>query len=383
MNFAPIVLTEEKKGLRIEVRNFLDQNRAFLTNSSAIDPWFELSPEFSCLLGKKGWIGMTWPKKYGGGERSYLDRYVVIEELLAAGAPVGAHWFADRQTGPLLLRFGTEEQKTFFLPKIVHGDCYFAIGMSEPNAGSDLAAIRTEAKKVAGGWKINGQKIWTSFAQTAHYMIVLCRTSPASTDMKNRHEGMSQFIVDLESEGVLRRPILNLAGEEHFYEVFFDDVFVPENRLVGKEHDGWHQVMAELAFERSGPERFLSNFQLYVEAVEILRLLPTSRLEKQVVGQLAARLMVLRQMSLSVASQLQAGALPVNEASIVKDLGTSFEQDLAESLRMILTVEPEADSPERISHLFSSSILKAPSFSLRGGTREILRGILAKGLGLR
>jgi alkylation response protein AidB-like acyl-CoA dehydrogenase len=382
MNFAPILLAEEDNALRTEVRNFLDEHRSFLTDSCAIDSWFVPSPEFSSLLGKRGWIGMTWPREYGGSERSYLERYVVIEELLAAGAPVGAHWFADRQTGPLLLRFGTEEQKSFFLPKIARGECYFAIGMSEPNTGSDLASIRTSAERVAGGWEITGQKIWTSFALTARYMVLLGRTQPPSADRKSRHEGMSQFIVDLEIDGVTRRPIRNLAGEEHFCEVFFDKVFVPEDRLVGEENDGWHQVMAELAFERSGPERFLSNFQLFSETVEVVRS-SAAELEKRMIGQLAARLMVLRQMSLSVAGQLQDGALPVNEASIVKDLGTSYEQDLAECLRMVVAVEPGCDDDERINHLFCSSILKAPSFSLRGGTREILRGILAKGLGLR
>lgn len=383
MNFTPILLAERENALRLEVRDFLAEQAHFLDNSCAIDSWAVPVPEFSRQLGRKGWIGMTWPGKYGGGERSYLERYVVMEELLAAGAPVAAHWFADRQTGPLLLRFGTEEQKSFFLPKIVRGECFFAIGMSEPNSGSDLASIRTEAKRVDGGWRVTGQKVWTSFALTAHYLVLLCRTAPPSADRKNRHGGISQLLVDLDSEGVTRRAIRNLAGEEHFCEVFLDDVFVPENMLVGKEHDGWNQVMAELAFERSGPERFLSNFQLFAEAVELLRTSSSGGEEKRVIGQLAARLMVLRQMSLSVASQLQTGALPVNEASIVKDLGTSFEQELAETLRTVVAVEPEADAAQRIGHLFSSSILKSPSFSLRGGTREILRGILAKGLGLR
>lgn len=382
MNFAPILLSGKENALRQEVREFLDQHSSFLDDSCAVDSWFVPSPEFSSLLGKRGWIGMTLPKEYGGRGMSYLERYVVIEELLAAGAPVGAHWFADRQTGPLLLRYGTEEQKRFFLPKIVQGECFFAIGMSEPNTGSDLASIRTEAKRVEGGWEITGQKIWTSFALTAHYMLILCRTMPPSNDKNSRHEGMSQFILNLSSEGVTCRPIRNLAGEEHFCEVFFDSVFVPESRLVGKENDGWHQVMAELAFERSGPERFLSNFQLFSEAVKMLQSSASGEEEKRVVGSLAARLMVLRQMSLSVAAQLQNGALPVNEASIVKDLGTSFEQELAETLRMVVAVEPGSGNG-RLAQLFSSSILKAPSFSLRGGTREILRGILAKGLGLR
>jgi alkylation response protein AidB-like acyl-CoA dehydrogenase len=383
MNFEPTTLSDKEDALRGEVRSFLDENRHLLNTSTAINSWSVSDPEFSRLLGKRGWIGMTWPKRYGGGERSYLERYVVTEELLAAGAPVGAHWFADRQTGPLLLRFGTEEQKSFFLPRMVKGECFFAIGMSEPNSGSDLASIQTKAKRVDGGWEISGQKIWTSIALSAHYMVLLCRTAPPSEDRRKRHEGMSQFVVDLASEGITRRPIRNLAGEEHFCEVFFDNVFVPEDGLLGKENDGWNQVMAELAFERSGPERFLTNHQLMAEALEVLREAGSRESSKLLIGQLTARLMVLRQMSLSVASQLQAGALPVTEASIVKDLGTSFEQELAEALRTVLAVEPGYDADERIGQLLGSSILQSPSFSLRGGTREILRGILAKGLGLR
>jgi len=380
MNFEPVTLSEKDKDLREEVRSFLIEHKCFLTNSSAIDPWFACVPEFSRLLGAKGWIGMTFPKQYGGAERSYLERYVVIEELLAAGAPVGAHWFADRQIGPLLLRFGTEEQKNHFLPQIIRGECFFSIGMSEPDSGSDLASIRTKGQRVKGGWEINGQKTWTSFAQNSRYMVLLCKTAAKSED---RHEGMSQFIIDLESEGITRRPIQNLAGEEHFYEVFFENVFVPEDRLLGSEGNGWNQVMAELAFERSGPERFLSNFQLLDEAVDVMRSSISRESTKQVIGQLVARLMVLRQMSLSVACQLQSGALPVTEATIVKDLGTSFEQEMADCLRMHLLVEPGEYAAERIGQLLSGSILKSPSFSLRGGTREILRGILAKGLGLR
>lgn len=380
MNFEPVTLSENDNELREEVRSFLNEHKYILTNSSAIDPWFACVPEFSRLLGAKGWIGMTFPKKYGGAERSYLERYVVIEELLAAGAPVGAHWFADRQIGPLLLRFGTEEQKNFFLPQIVRGECYFSIGMSEPDSGSDLASIRTKGRRVEGGWEINGQKTWTSFAQNSRYMVLLCKTAATSD---GRHEGMSQIIVNLESEGITRRPIKNLAGEEHFYEVFFDNVFVPDDRLLGAEGNGWNQVMAELAFERSGPERFLSNFQLLAEAVDVMRSSISRESTTQAIGRLISQLMVLRQMSLSVASQLQSGALPVTEATIVKDLGTSFEQEMADCLRMYLDVEPGEDASERIGQLLCGSILKSPSFSLRGGTREILRGILAKGLGLR
>jgi len=293
---------------------------------------------------------------------------------------VGAHWVADRQSGPLLLRFGTEEQRQHFLPKIIRGECFFAIGMSEPNSGSDLASIKTRAEKVEGGWLVNGSKIWTSWAHVCHQMITLCRTAPPSED---RHAGMSQLIISLNHKGITVRPIVTLAGEAHFNEIFFDNVFVPDNRLVGQVNEGWSQVVAELAFERSGPERFLSSYQLLEAAIKTLREANITQQAEPVIGQFVARLMVLRQMSLSVANQLQEGKLPVNEASVVKDLGTSFEQDLPEAMRLILATEPRLTANDGVARLLSDSILKAPSFSLRGGTREILRGIIARGLGLR
>ena len=379
LDFSPVLTGEKEAVLRNQVRSFL-KNYGDFNVSNIIDSWSICDPELSRALAAKGWLGMTWPTEYGGGGRSYLERYVVIEELLAAGAPVGAHWVADRQSGPLLLRFGTEEQRQHFLPKIVKGECFFAIGMSEPNSGSDLASIKTRAEKVDGGWLINGSKIWTSWAHVCHQMITLCRTAPPSD---NRHAGMSQLIVNLDNKGITVRPIVTLAGEAHFNEIFFDDVFVPDNRLVGQVNEGWSQVVAELAFERSGPERFLSSYQLLEAAIKELREANLTQQAEPIIGQFVARLMVLRQMSLSVANQLQEGKLPVNEASVVKDLGTSFEQELPEAMRLILATEPRSTANGGVARLLSDSILKAPSFSLRGGTREILRGIIARGLGLR
>ncbi|MDF1688059.1 MAG: acyl-CoA dehydrogenase family protein [Cycloclasticus sp.] len=379
LDFSPVLTGEKEAVLRNQVRSFL-KNYGDFNVSNIIDSWSICDPELSRALAAKGWLGMTWPTEYGGGGRSYLERYVVIEELLAAGAPVGAHWVADRQSGPLLLRFGTEEQRQHFLPKIVKGECFFAIGMSEPNSGSDLASIKTRAEKVDGGWLINGSKIWTSWAHVCHQMIALCRTAPPSD---NRHAGMSQLIVNLDNKGITVRPIVTLAGEAHFNEIFFDDVFVPDNRLVGQVNEGWSQVVAELAFERSGPERFLSSYQLLEAAIKELREANLTQQAEPIIGQFVARLMVLRQMSLSVANQLQEGKLPVNEASVVKDLGTSFEQELPEAMRLILATEPRSSAEGGVARLLSDSILKAPSFSLRGGTREILRGIIARGLGLR
>ncbi len=374
LKFEPIKLPSSEYQLREEVRSFLigkmDEGQLpdsdFNTGSSA---------RFSQLLGSQGWIGMTWPTAYGGHEKSFLERYVVTEELLAAGAPVGAHWIADRQSGPLLLKFGTEEQKQRFLPPITRGECFFSIGMSEPDSGSDLASIRTRADKVEGGWCLNGSKIWTSGAHMNHFMVTLVRTEAPGD---NRHAGMSQFIVDLGDENVTIRGIKNLSGDLDFNQVFFDNVFVPDDMVVGKPGNGWEQVMSELGYERSGPERFLSAFRVLVEFVRELEGGADSE-QLALVGKLAAHLTTLRRMSISVAGMLEAGKLPLTEAALIKDLGNSYERVVPELIRL---QAGEAMS-QRFVDTLNQCILHAPSFTLRGGTREILRGVIARGLGLR
>ena len=319
-----------RSNCRPNARRCAGEVRAFIADELAAGRWTPNSDfgshraaDFSRRLGERGWIGMTWPKRYGGGERSFLERYVVTEEMLAAGAPVGAHWIADRQSGPLLLRFGTEEQRETFLPGICRGEIFFAIGMSEPDSGSDLASIRTRATPVGGGYEVTGAKVWTSYAHESHYAITLVRTD--ALDPKNRHAGLSQLIVDLKAPGVTIRPILNLAGEHDFNEIVLDRVFVPSERLVGGEGDGWRQVTSELAFERSGPGAVsVARIQVLVGLVERAGDDPEPALA-EALGRIGANLWTLRQMSLSVAGMLQAGETPNLEAALVKDLGNAFE----------------------------------------------------------
>ncbi|MEQ8326311.1 acyl-CoA dehydrogenase family protein [Parvibaculum sp.] len=372
-------LPGETEGLREEIRAFLAEELKHVPKVTRAQTWSGSDTEFSRKMGAKGWIGMTWPKKYGGHERSFFERYVMLEEMLAAGAPVGAHWIGDRQSGPLLLRFGTEEQRQKILPRVAKGECYFCIGMSEPDSGSDLAATRTRADKVDGGYRVNGTKLWTSGAHTAHYMIALFRTDSAP---EAKHSGLTQFLVDLKNtDGITIRPIKDLAGNAHFNEVVFEDAFVPDGMLVGTEGGGWGQVTAELAFERSGPERYLSSFMLMVEMIR--------ELEKRggdgavEIGRLVAHLVTLRQMSLSVAGMLEKGENPALEASVVKDLGAIFEQDMPVRAHELLGMAPTVGEGSDYEQVLGYLTQTVPSFSLRGGTREILRGIIARGLGLR
>ncbi|WP_419887219.1 acyl-CoA dehydrogenase family protein [Neobacillus niacini] len=372
------VLPKETEILRKEIREFISEelnNGSFIPRS---DCWLSGSSlEFSKKLGERGWIGMTWPTQYGGRGLTAIDRYVVTEELLAAGAPVARHWIADRQSGPLFLKFGTEDQKNFFLPRIAKGECAFAIGLSEPNAGSDLAAIQTRATKVENGWLLNGSKTWTSGAHHADYMITLCRTS--SQDPKSRHAGMSQLVVDLSSPGVTVRPIHLMTGEHHFNEVFLEDVFVSDEMLIGELGNGWNQGMTELAYERSGPERFLSTYPLLNELTNIL-VEKEDRKGLNKVSRLVSRLWTLRKMSLGVAQLLEQGVPSNIIASLVKDMGTKFEQDIPEVARLLVSVMPGQKSENKLERLLAESILHSPGFTLRGGTTEILRGIVAKGV---
>ena len=364
------------EALRGELRAFLETELSDYPASQRARSWLAVDPAFSRKLGSRGWIGMTWPQTYGGHGRGAAERYTVLEELLAAGAPVGAHWTADRQSGPLLLRFGTEDQRRRFLPGMARGETYFCIGMSEPQAGSDLAAVNTRAVRDGAGWRVSGSKLWTTNAHSAHMMITLVRTGAGS----ERQEGLSQLIVDLASPGVTVKPIKDLAGDSHFNEVFLDDVFVPDAMLVGDEGEGWRQVMSELALERSGPERYLSSIQALVEVIRVAGEHPQEPI-RGLIGNLTAQLWTLRQMSKAVASRIAAGEDPMLEACIVKNLGADFEQRLPRAISASLSPAQAAD--EELDSVLSLLLKLTPSFSLRGGTREILKGIVARGIGLR
>jgi len=374
-------LPDEDEALRGTVRDLCSEVTRSFPPEVRARSWSGFDAAFSRRLGAAGLLGLTLPKKYGGQERGPFARFVILEELLACGAPVAAHWIADRQSAPQILHFGTEAQREAHIPAICRGEKYYCIGMSEPGSGSDLASVRTRAERTADGWLLNGQKIWTTNAHHDDYMIALVRTSGSAAD---RQAGLSQFLVDLHAPGVTVRPIVDLAGDAHFAEVFFENVALGEDALVGKEGEGWAQCTAELAFERSGPERIYTSIVLLDAWIAHLR--GAGRLDEgqeRQVGALMARLAVLREMSIAVTTRLAAGEQPVVEASIVKDFGTSFEQDIPALIADDLGSRPdEPVAPELLRTLHYVTQV-APSFSLRGGTREILRGIIARGLGLR
>jgi acyl-CoA dehydrogenase len=371
--------------LRVEVRDFLRTQLSAGAFKPQCDSWLRgFNVAFTQALSQRGWLGMTWPARYGGRDRPQRERYVVVEELLAAGAPVAAHWVAERQVGPSVLHHGSEFQKKMLLPPITRGESFFALGYSEPDVGSDLASVATKAVKVTEGWEITGTKVWTSQAHHADHLLVLCRTSPHD-GVKQR--GLSMLIAALPCAGITVRPIRLLTGEHHFNEVVFERAFVPDEMLLGEEGAGWNIVTADLAVERSGPERFMSTLPLlsmFVQRVGDMEECEANGDRARIaLGELIARLWSLRSMSRGVAALIEQGFSPAVEAALVKDLGTRFEGDVAEGVRGILDVLPSLNGHDLLADLVAQAVLHSPAYTLRGGTNEILRGIVARGLGLR
>lgn len=377
-------IPEEDEALRHPVRIFLSKRLKDITPARRARSWMSYDLDFSQSLARAGFLGLTLPKRYGGSERSQFARFVVNEELLAAGAPVGAHWFAERQCAPLILRYGTEEQRERHLSAICRGETSFCIGLSEPETGSDLSSVRTTATRTDDGWLINGQKIWTSFGHQAHMMSALVRTSGKHGD---RHVGLSQLLIDMRTPGITVKPIRDLAGDMHFAEIFFTDVLVPPDALLGQEGQGWSQVTAELAYERSGPERYLSTNVLIDQWLTFERAGERAsgqagRSDRELLGRTIATSTAMRLLSLAMSAADPADPRAGAAAASIKDFGTSYEQRVPSLIAERLAAA-ERPIPGPLAETLDYLQAMSPAFSLRGGTREVMRGIVARGLGLR
>lgn len=376
-------LPDHAIALREKVRQFIQQHLKNVPASVRARSWMGFDETFSREMAKAGWVGLTLPRQYGGAGLDPYTRFVIVEEMLSQGAPVAAHWIADRQSGPLINRYGSAAQKEFYLPKICKAEVFFCIGMSEPQSGSDLASIKTKAVKNSEGWLLNGQKVWTTNAHQSKYMIALVRTSGTSED---RNKGLSQLIVDLTAPGVTVRQISDLTGDAHFNEVFFENVQLSDDALIGQEGAGWEQVNAELAFERSGPERIYSSIVLLDVWLAYLQKLPTEQINTatiRLIGKILSQLANLRAMSIATTAQLAEGKSPILEAALFKDMGTLFEQELIQWISDAIGSEENSGVDDELLRTLVYTLQVAPTYSLRGGTREILRGMIARGLGLR
>ena len=382
MDFA---LTVEQEQFRKDVREFLEEEiekGTFKVKSNYFIA--EASQEFSRKLAEKRWLGMTWPEEYGGGNRSYIDRLILMEELMRFQAPLMFHFFGERQMGPGLIHFGSEEQKKEFLPKILNAEISFSLGMSEPGAGSDVAAVKTTAREEGDYFIINGQKTWTSHAHTSDYVWLLAITELEGPKYKN----LSELIVDIKSPGITVRPLYNMIGVHSFNEVYFDDVKVHKRFLVGEKNRGFYQMLAQVDYERAGIERLMQNYPLFKNLKEHIKNSPLSSdsLIRDRLAQLEIEFQVGKLLIYHVAWVIDQGRIPNYEAAVSKTFSTLFEQRLGNFATEVLGqfghVMPGFEGAPFDGDA-AESYLWSPSYTIQGGTVEILKTVIAtKGLGL-
>ena len=325
------------------------------------------SPEFGLELAARGWLGLTWPVDHGGGGRPPIDRLVVFEALISEGAPVAGSWFADRQIGPTLLQFGTADQQAQWLPGIISGTDTWCIGMSEPDAGSDVASLRTRAVRDGRDWIVNGAKVWTSGAALADWCYLVARTDPAAP----QHRGLSELVVDMRSPGITVRPIVDATGDRHFCEVRYEDVRVPADNLVGVENDSFRQIMRQMEHERGGIDRLVSNRRLYLDC------LPLADTDDSVVRQAIARIEAGYRIGRMLVVRAVLGQAPPQMSAITKTFGTEFEQHVAAFCATTLGPHAMLAEPGLAARV-SRNIVYAPAYTLMGGTTQVLRNIISE-----
>jgi len=386
--------TAEQDAFRQKVRDFVMaelEAGAFTVSSRGLVATSDI--EFSKKMADRGWIGFTWPESYGGRNGGYVSKMIMLEELYRVQAPIGYHFLADRQVGPALIKFGSDWQKETFLPGIIHADegMMFCLLFSEPDAGSDLAAVTTRAEKDGDDYIINGQKVWTSEGHLADFGWMLARTDfdPSLPG----HRACSEFIIDMHSPGITVRPIINMAGEHSFNEVFFDDVRIHKKYLVGVENAGFKQIMAQMDYERAGIERLMQNYPVYVQLV--LHIREEADWEKgsafhcwvrDSVAQLEIEFNAGRLLCYQTAWMIDQGTLPSSQAAVCKAFCTQYEQRLNDVAMRILgpASQIREEGPLRPLDVdLAGCYLWGPSYTLQGGSVEVLKNIVAqRGLGL-
>jgi alkylation response protein AidB-like acyl-CoA dehydrogenase len=376
--------TEEQDKLRGEVRDFLEGEIKQGLWQPTCDAWImAYDPEFTKRVAAKGWIGLTWPEEYGGHGRSFIDRLVVTEEMLRYGAPAACHWFADRQIGGAIVHYGTDEQKKEILPKILKGEAYVGLGMSEPEAGSDLASLKTRAAEDGDDYIIDGQKVWTSGGSHMNMIYLVARTD---TEVA-KHKGISEFLFETSLPGITVRPIEDITGGVHFNEVFFDGVRVPKKCLIPEKNRGFYQVVNQLDYERSGMERLMANYPLLEALIQYVkeaerngRPLAEDPIVRSRIAQLKIELEIGRLHMYRVAVVMDEGRAPNWESSMSKAYGTAFEQRLAGAAIEIAGLYGQLSPDSKwvpMQGMAYHSYLSSKGYSLQAGSSEVLKNILA------
>ncbi len=368
-------LDKEVEDFRTEVRNFLAANRSnFPTESYDTAEGFEQHRRWDKVLFDAGLSVISWPERYGGRDASLLEWVVYEEEYFHAGAPGRASANGTSMLAPTLFAHGTEEQLDRILPKMASGEEIWAQAWSEPESGSDLASLRSTATKVDGGWKLNGQKIWSSRAPFGDRGFGLFRSDPEA----QRHKGLTYFMFDLKADGITVRPIAQLGGDTGFGEIFLDDVFVPDEDVIGTAGDGWRAAMSTSSNERGmslrSPARFTSAAQ---RVVELWKAHPDKTVRDMFADRVSdawIRAQAYRLQTFGTVTRLAAGGELGVESSVTKVFWS--ELDVAINQTALDLQGPDAE----LADAWTESYLFALGGPIYAGTNEIQRNIIAERL---
>jgi alkylation response protein AidB-like acyl-CoA dehydrogenase len=378
--------TPEQERFRTEVREFVAREwggrAATSTLQGADDDEWERQLAFRKALARRGWLTRAWPSQWGGQDADQVDQAIYREELALAGAP-DADQGVDR-VGPTLMLFGNDEQKARFLPRISRAEIFWCQGFSEPGSGSDLASLQTRAVRDGDNYIVNGQKIWTSHAHRADWMFLLARTDPDAP----KHRGISFLLVDMRSPGITVQPLINMAGGHGFNQVFFDNVRVPRENLVGEENRGWYIAATTLDFERSGINRIAGGTKVLHDLIDYVRMHPEVRTPsvRNRLAELKIEFDLGRILAYRVAWMQSRKLIPNYEASMSKLFGTEMQQRLANfavnTLGLYGQLAP-GSAAAKLEGRLEQYYLLAVSLTIAAGTSEIQRNIMAtRGLGL-
>ncbi|MDP1820742.1 MAG: acyl-CoA dehydrogenase family protein [Acidimicrobiales bacterium] len=382
-------LTPEQTEWREAVRSFLSRHLTPELRDELLALGFSHSPlvqQFQKEVADQGWWGVNWPVEYGGLDKTAMEQLILIDELEYAGAP--SLPLTVTSLGPMIIRFGTEENKRDWLPLVTRGEATFALGYSEPDAGTDLASLRTKAELDGDEWIINGQKIWNSEAHLATHEWLAVRTDPDAP----KHRGISVIIVPIDSPGITIQPLWTW-GDVRTNQVYFEDVRVPKGNLIGEVNQGWYYIVGALAFERMALGTTGSLRRLFDDLVDFCGRTMfdgqtlSERPEVQLrLAELAVDLEVSQLFSLQTATLMDAGGIPAKEASMQKVFTTELRTKLADWGTQIVDLYGQlhqSDEDAALSGRLERAYRMAPFLRFGGGTNEVMRSIIAeRGLGL-
>lgn len=379
----------EQDAYRMEVRKWLEANQPppmtqIDDENSGDDVVWNRLKAWHTKLYEAGWAGLTWPKEYGGRGATFIEQVIFQQEMGRLGLPMGSNVLGVIMSGPALMQWGTEEQKKRYLQPILAGEEIWCEGMSEPGAGSDLAAIQCRAELKGDDFVVNGQKVWTTIAHRSHFCQLFVRTDPDAP----KHKGMSALIVDMKSPGVTVRPLMQITGDSEFNEIFFEDVKVPKENLLGPLNQGWQVLVATLMHERFGIGETLGGTEqtlhALVDLAKRVQIGGRPAIEeddiRQQLAQFAIEVAAKKYNGLRSLSRRLKGLQPGSEASISKLVSTDLGQRMVKFATRLLGEYAmlESHTPFAPRGDWMKRILASESMTIAGGTSMVQRNMIGE-----